>query len=107
MTTDELFRVLDALNPSVEQMEAYLDRLCGNTPLELVYFKDNQFTRSNSYRTDDANYLLGILFPNSKKIVLLKTINSDYSKLLDLEYAHTPIDQIQQWVKKAYGFIKA
>lgn len=37
MTQDEKFAIWDATHPEVKEVREYLDRLCGKTPLPLVY----------------------------------------------------------------------
>ena len=44
MKTEEKFKIWDATNPTIGEVEAYLALLCGNTPLQLVYkTADNKF----------------------------------------------------------------
>lgn len=48
MKTEEKFKIWDATSPSISEVEAYLDRLCGKTPLQLIYkTTDNKFLYVN------------------------------------------------------------
>ncbi|MBO5039121.1 MAG: hypothetical protein J6C85_06700 [Alphaproteobacteria bacterium] len=107
MTQDELFRVMDALNPSLSQVKAYLDRMCGVTPMELVYLKDGKFGFSNSYEANSADDLFGFSIPNTKKIICRKTLNRDCIKKLDLENDATLSQNIQDWLAREFYPFKA
>lgn len=107
MTKDELFRVMDALNPSLSDVRDYLDRMCGVTPMELVYLKDGKFVFSNSYEANSADELFGFSIPDTKKIICRKTLNRDCIKKLDLENHATLAQNIQDWLVREFYPFKA
>lgn len=98
---------MDALNPSLSQVKDYLDRMCGVTPMELVYLKDGEFVFSNSYDVHSADELFGFSIPNTKKIICRKTLNRDCIKQLDLENHATLAQNIKDWLAREFYPFKA
>ena len=75
MTTQEKFAVWDSTQPTLNEVEVYLERMKGNTPLQLVYRTSEGDIVSNCYIPRLRTKLLGILLPESNKLVRMATVD--------------------------------
>lgn len=84
MTQQEKFEIWDATHPEVKEVRAYLDRMCGKTPLPLVYFKTKEdVTVGRDVLPDKLANLVGILI-SEDTVMFLKAITArDIKQLLE------------------------
>lgn len=61
MDTNEKFKIWDATEPQVSEVRAYLDRICGKTPAQLVY-KNEDGTFSYTDTVCKERPLIGVLY---------------------------------------------
>ena len=63
MKTNELFKIIDACNPSISQIKAYLERISGQTPeaFELVFKKDGKLFNTSQIAANQGE-LIGFVF---------------------------------------------
>ncbi|MBR1840949.1 MAG: hypothetical protein IJ778_02340 [Alphaproteobacteria bacterium] len=76
MTTQEKFAVWDSTQPTLAEIEAYLERMRGDTPLKLVYRTSDGDIVNNHYISRFRAEFLGILLPESNKLVRMKTLDT-------------------------------
>jgi len=105
MTQKEKFEVWDATHPEVKEVRAYLDRLCGKTPLPLVYLyqEENSSKVVTDVLPDEKDHLVGILL-NEKTVLYLKAFTkNDFYSLYDRDSVYDAIEQdINSWIKKQF-----
>lgn len=75
MTTQEKFEIWDSTHPTLNEVEAYLERMKGDTPLQLVYRTSDGDIVKNHYIPHLHKKLLGILLPESNKLVRMATVD--------------------------------
>lgn len=64
MNLQEKFKIWDATSPTVTEVKAYLNRLCGKTPLTLVYKRpDGKVLRTDKVETDKK--FIGIMIEDT------------------------------------------
>lgn len=76
MTTQEKFAVWDSTQPTLAEIEAYLERMRGDTPLKLVHRTSDGDIVNNHYIARFRAEFLGILLPESNKLVRMKTLDT-------------------------------
>lgn len=84
MTQQEKFEIWDATHPEVREVRAYLDRMCGKTPLPLVYQTEdvNKKVVTDVLPDEKAN-LVGILIDENTLMYLKAITAKDIKQLLE------------------------
>lgn len=77
MTTQEKFDVWDSTHPTLAEVKEYLNRLKRVTPLQLVYREQRRDIVCNQYSFHARENLLGILLPDSNKLVRVATVGKN------------------------------
>lgn len=99
MNKEEKFKIWDATFPSVSEVKEYLDRICGTTPLPLVFKTDNgKFLFDNQIR--DFPFV-GVLIENM--IFYAKGFSSRdrYEENgCTLLYHNLSVKDIDNWIKQ-------
>lgn len=84
MTQEEKFKIWDATNPEVKEVKAYLARMCGQTPLPLVYQTDDvQKKVVTTVLPDKKGNLVGILIDENTMLFLRAVTAKDIKQLLE------------------------
>jgi len=75
MTQEEKFAIWDATHPEVREVRAYLDRMCGKTPLPLVYLypKEQCSKVVTDFLPEEKDHLVGILI-NENTMLYLRAV---------------------------------
>ena len=81
MNRNEKFAVWDATHPQIIEVKEYLDRLCGKTPLNLVYKDGNDLIVTNQIKQKKLQQLVGILL-NDETVLHLRAFTYDDAKPL-------------------------
>lgn len=98
-----MFRILDAMQPRIRDLNAYLDAICGKTPLKLVYEVDG-----NLFFTYDIlkrGKFLGIVIDNTvyyAKGFARKDLFDVNGKRLYADF-ELSVQDILNWMKKHVG----
>ncbi len=103
MTREEIFRIFDAVQPSIEDLNAYLDALCGKTPLKLAY--DVNGARVYTHDVLKTECFVGIVIENTlfyAKGFSRKDLFDDQGNKLykDMELN---VQDILNWIEKHSG----
>ena len=104
MKRDELFRIWDATNPTIDDINAYLDRFCGTTPLELA-FKDKNGNIFYQNTIDKDAAFIGIVVNGT--IFYSRGFTKDDMYLKDgisLRYEDLSVGDVSKWIKEAAIF---
>jgi len=106
MTQKEKFAIWDATHPEVCEVRAYLARMCGKTPLPLVYFNKEENSKTVVYDvlSDKLANLVGILI-DENTVMFLKAITAKDIKQL-LENSSICVlreTNVNDWVKEQFN----
>lgn len=84
MKQEEKFAIWDATHPEVREVRAYLDRLCGKTPLPLVYQTEDADKKVvTDVLPDETANLVGILIDENTLMYLKAITAKDIKQLLE------------------------
>ena len=106
MTQDEKFAIWDATHPEVKEVRAYLDRLCGKTPLPLVYLypKEHYSRVVTDVLPEEKDHLAGILLNENTVLYLKAFTKKDFKSLFDKDSVDNATEQcISAWVKSQFS----
>lgn len=98
MNRNEKFAVWDATHPQIAEVKAYLDRLCGKTPLNLVYKDGNDLIVNNQIKPKQLKQLVGILLDDETVLHLRAFTYDDAKPLLDGDSGNISTRMVVAWV---------
>lgn len=99
MTREEIFRILDAMKPEIVDIKAYLDRMCGVSPLCLVSQKNGKFQVSN--KLENIADIIGIMLSDDKSFLCLRPVT--IKDFMTLEKSDEPAGAlVQKFIKATY-----
>jgi len=104
MKLEEKFEIWDATHPKIKEVRMYLDRLCGKTPLSLLYIEPKGKCVTKSILPKEKGYLVGI-FINKTSILCLKSLTkNDLKSLCDNGSTECVTEiEVNAWVKKQFA----
>ena len=112
MKKEELFAMFDALSAAIGftpyDLEIYIGRKLGKTPLPLLYFypEESRYNVINYILPEKKDHLVGILINENKTVLHLRAFTKDDAQLFyDPCYpTNTPSrQQVEAWVKKNFN----
>lgn len=105
MTQQEKFEIWDATHPEIKEVRAYLDRMCGKTPLPLLYLnpRENKANVTRDVLIEEKDRLVGI-FLDENTVVYLKSLTKDsISSLYEGDAVWGLTDkEVKAWVKNHF-----
>lgn len=105
MTQQEKFEIWDATHPEVKEVRAYLDRICGKTPLPLLYLYPKEVDRkiTQDVLVEEKDRLVGILLNENTVVYLRALTKDDISSLYEGDAVWSVTDkEIKAWVKNHF-----
>ncbi|MBR1648679.1 MAG: hypothetical protein IJ689_03670 [Alphaproteobacteria bacterium] len=105
MKRSEKFKIWDATKPKIGEVKAYLNRLCGKTQLQLVYYdpQEQHFYFTNTI--DKEAQFVGILIEDTIFHVLGFSRNTLYGECGDILLEHPLcVGDINHWCAKQMFF---
>ena len=104
MTKEEKFAIWDVTHPEVKEVRAYLDRLCGKTPLPLVYLSEETHQRViTDVLPEEKDHLIGILLNENTVLYLKAFTKDDFKSLYDRVSVNNATEQdISAWVERQF-----
>ena len=103
MTKEEKFAIWDATHPEVCEVRAYLDRLCGTTPLPLVFATKDGYKVTKDFFADkmqETSNLVGILL-NENTVLHLEAFSKEDCNQLMKSFSGCVLREgdINAWIK--------
>ena len=101
MTREEIFKILDAMQLSVEDVNAYLDVLCGKTPLKLAYETDGSqlFTHDVLPKSKFLGIVINDILYYAKGFTRQDLFDGNNQKIYD----DLSVQNVLDWMKKHIG----
>lgn len=101
MTREEIFKILDAMQLSVEDVNAYLDALCGKTPLKLAYETDGSqlFTHNVLPKGKFLGIVINDILYYAKGFTRQDLFDGNNQKIYD----DLSVQDVLDWMKKHIG----
>ena len=106
MTLQEKFEIWDTTHPKIEEMRAYLDRLCGKMPLPLFYATEDGEKLTTDFLPDEKDRLIGILLDENTLLHIKPLAFEDARCLIgDRLFSDIRENDVNYWLKKQFADI--